>query len=360
MSEQAVVFPLRSNAKSLVAGGPVDSVRRKIKYASLFYETVLLEAGVLRLQAGLSGHFSVVEPARQDCPPVWESAAARWKAQQQPFVASMGRETIPGLPAPSTYEVVPWSEPVIAWTATFEPFGRELPAGVNWIEFAPGPRQLSAALDWLSRVWSSDDRRNRVLAGAVAAPRVRDLIIRNTNYDLAAAYNEGFAAAVDPLHAQVVNRRFQDDVIWKAQGFALPISLPQVADLGWDEIVRIRANRQVSRFRDMLRDVEAEVAGRSPSEGLEAAVRRVYSRGLGAAIGEVEGIGGPAGRTIQGLVFGIAGGLATMGIGGIGALAAGPAAGAVLGGVFDVRKMLKRKKSAGWATVHQQITGVGT
>src|ERR1700689_4542742 len=132
MSEQAVVFPLRSNAKSLVAGGPVDSVRRKIKYASLFYETVLLEAGVLRLQAGLSGHFSVVEPARQDCPPVWESAAARWKAQQQPFVASMGRETIPGLPAPSTYEVVPWSEPVIAWTATFEPFGRELPAGVNW------------------------------------------------------------------------------------------------------------------------------------------------------------------------------------------------------------------------------------
>jgi hypothetical protein len=356
MSEQVVVFPLRSNAKSLVAGAPVDSVRRKIKYASLFYETILLESGVLRLQAGPGGNFSVVESARLDTPLVWESAAGRRRAQQRPFVISMGREIVPGVPAPSMSPVLR-SDSVIAWTATFEPFNWELPSAANWIEFAAGPRRLPTDLDRISRAWISADRRSNVLADVVPDRRVRELIIDNANYDLAAAYGEGFGAAIDPLHAQVVNRRFQDDVTWKAQGFALPISLPQVGGLTWDDIVRIRANRQIARFRDMLRHVEAEVAERSPAEGLEAAVRRVYSRELGAAIGDVEGVGGPTARVLQIIVFGTAGGLATMGFSGLGGIAAGAVVAAAAGGVFDVRKVLRRRRSSGWGTVHQQITG---
>jgi hypothetical protein len=47
MTSQTLVFPLRSNAHSLVRGAPVASVRRKLKTASLLYENVILESGVL-------------------------------------------------------------------------------------------------------------------------------------------------------------------------------------------------------------------------------------------------------------------------------------------------------------------------
>lgn len=70
----------------------------------------------------------------------------------------------------------------------------------------------------------------------------------------------------------------------------------------------------------MMSDIEAEVAQRAPSEGLEAAVRRVYDRELAKAVGDVEGVAAPLGRAVQIVAFGFAGGLATMGIVGLGGL----------------------------------------
>jgi hypothetical protein len=76
-----LVFPLRSNGKSLLAGAPVNSVRGRIKYASLFYDRVLLEGGVHSLQAGPNGFFSAVHPADPSFPPHWQTPAERRQAE---------------------------------------------------------------------------------------------------------------------------------------------------------------------------------------------------------------------------------------------------------------------------------------
>jgi hypothetical protein len=56
--ESILVVPLRSNASTLLTGAPVVSVRRRLKFASLFYDRLFIESGVLRLQAGPDGRFN--------------------------------------------------------------------------------------------------------------------------------------------------------------------------------------------------------------------------------------------------------------------------------------------------------------
>lgn len=249
------------------------------------------------------------------------------------------------------------SDPGIAWESTFEPFAWEIPSAVNWIRFTPAlsAKALPRPVQALADSWSRADQRNDALQSAVPIDTIRNVIIENANRDVAAATVGGIAAAVDSTHAQVLARRFQDEVGWQTEGYALPIVLPQVASLPWDAIIEIRKDPNIARFRALLREVESEVAQRAPTEGLRRAVDRIYMRELGRAVGRVESVMPPAMRAFQVVVFGLGGGLTTMGIAGFGGLAAGTALGAVAGGVFDVRKVLKRRTSAGWATVHQQI-----
>jgi hypothetical protein len=161
------------------------------------------------------------------------------------------------------------------------------------------------------------------------------------------------------MHSQVVTRRFQDEAGWRTEGYALPIVLPQVAGLPWDAIVEIRRDPNIARFRAMLREVEDEVAERAPAEGLRRAVDRVYMRVLGEAAGRMEGMTAPVLRALQVLVFGFGGGLVTQGLAGVRSIAAGAAVGTGGGFIFDLRRVLRRKNSYGWVTVHQKITGGG-
>jgi hypothetical protein len=361
VSESTLVFPLRSNGKSLIAGAGVNSVRTRIKYASLFYERILLEGGVHSLMAGPNGFFSSVFPADPSFPPHWQTTAERRRAQARQIVVTMGREPLGGGP-PIAAGTVVHSDPGIAWESTFEPFAWEMPSAVNWIEFTPALRadQLPPAVSALANEWSRTDQRNGALQTVEPVARIRNVLIENANRDVARATLEGVAAAVDSTHAQVVTRRFQDEYGWRTEGYALPIILPNVANLPWEHIVQIRHDRNVTRFRAMLHEVEAEVAQRAPTEGLTSAVQRVYMRRLGEAAGRIEGLTGPALRAALVAVFGYGGGMATQGVAGARGIAAGALAAASAGSVFDVRKVLKRRRAYGWITVHQKITGSGT
>ena len=94
--ESTLLVPLRSNANTLLAGAPVAAFRRRLKYASIFYDRLLLEGGVLRLNAGPTLSFSAVEPFNEQDPPRWQTAAARHAAEQAPFQLAVGREDTPG------------------------------------------------------------------------------------------------------------------------------------------------------------------------------------------------------------------------------------------------------------------------
>jgi hypothetical protein len=357
-----LIFPLRSNGKSLLAGAPVNSVRGRIKYASLFYDRIVLEAGVHSLAAGPNGFFSSVHPADPNFPPHWQTPAERRQAEARQIVVTVGRQPPAGGGAVIAPGVAVHSDPGIAWESTFEPFTWEMPSAVDWITFtaARSAAALPTAVQELADTWSRADQRNGALESVEPIDRIRNVIIENANRDLAAATVGGIAAAVDSTHAQVVTRRFQDEEGWRTEGYALPIVLPRVASLPWEAIVDIRRDPNILRFRAKLREVETEVGQRAPTEGLRSAVDRVYIRELGRAAGRVEGVMPPVLRASQVVVFGFGGGLVTQGLAGLPGIAAGAAAGAVAGSILEVRKVLKRKRSSGWLTVHQKITEAGT
>jgi hypothetical protein len=76
-SESVLVVPLRSNASTLLAGAPIAAVRRRLKFASLFYDRLFLETGIFRVNAGPHGSSSFIVPPTEGDPPRWQTPAER-------------------------------------------------------------------------------------------------------------------------------------------------------------------------------------------------------------------------------------------------------------------------------------------
>ena len=127
-SESVLYVPLRSNAKTLITGAPIAVIRRRLKYASVFYDRLILESGILKMHAGAGGSWSVVSQPTEQKPTRWQTPRQRHTAEQSPFQVSIGRESIPGVRA-QTMQPMLTSDSAISWVATLHPFADELPPG---------------------------------------------------------------------------------------------------------------------------------------------------------------------------------------------------------------------------------------
>lgn len=92
-TESAMYAPLPSNAKTLVTGQLIAVLRRRLKYASVFHDELILQSGILRVQAGAHGSSSFISPASPADPPRWQTPRDRHLAEQSPFQISVGRES---------------------------------------------------------------------------------------------------------------------------------------------------------------------------------------------------------------------------------------------------------------------------
>jgi len=352
-NESALYVPLRSNAKTLVTGKPILALRRRLKYASVFHDRLLLETGVLRLQAGEGGSSSFVEPTTADRPAHWQTPRQRQLAQQSPFQISIGREITPGVPAQMMHPMMS-SDSAISWTATLEPFAAELPVGADWIHFGnfapPGPD-----VDRVSRNWTWADEHNTQLNEAIPGRFVRSVVIKNANNDLALGTAAGCAVTSDGLHAQVVAQRFGEAAGWKFQGYAIPFLFPQIGDWSWEQIADLRREPNMSRFRATLREIEAEAFAEAALGDLEAAVHHAYERHSAAAVPELTSFGKAAGTIVAGYVISCGSGLVTFGLKGLAADLASAAVGAVPGAFMGIREVSRQRRSRGWVNVRNKI-----
>ena len=353
-NESVIVVPLRSNASTLLAGAPIAALRRRLKFASLFFDRLLLETGIFRVHAGPSGASSFIVPPTEHDPPRWQTPAERHAGTGVPFSVAIGED---GAPA-ATLRTVISSEASISWAATLHPFADELPPGTDWVHFV---RSLNpeGEVKQLAQRWTRDDERNRSLERAIPVKFVRDTVINSANRDLVLGVAAGCAVTADRLHSQVVAQRFNDDETWKLHGYAVPILFPWVGDLPWEAISDLRRDKNMGRFRAELRQVEEVATAEAAGGDIETAARHVYDRHLADALGRLEGMGGAiAHRALTGFVIGSVAGDATSGI--IGPLA--PIAGAALGSasttIIDVRDMIRQRRSRGWLAVHQRIVGL--
>jgi hypothetical protein len=356
--ESTLLVPLRSNASTLLTGRPIAAMRRRLKFASVYHDRLLLEAGILTVQVGPSGGSTWLTMPTEQQTVRWQTPRARHLAEQRRFQLAMGRETTPGVPAETMSAFID-SETSICWVATLDPFGDELPPGADWVDFVRSPNSLPGEVGRLATRWRWADERNPALERAMPVRFVRDTVIGNANHDLAGAASDGYVVTIDPVHAQVVAQRFRDDDGWRLRGYVVPIVIPQVGDLPWETIANLRRDKHMERFRAVLREVENEAAAEAAGGDIESAAHHAYERHLADATGKLEGIGGPARRAVFGFVTAGAGALAAVGIPGPGGMLTGAAIGIVPGVILDVRQTIRRRRSYGWVGLYQKITGNG-
>jgi len=107
--------------------------------------------------------------------------------------------------------------------------------------------------------------------------------------------------------------RFAGDATVKGQGFSLPILVPRVGTLGWDDVAAIRRMSAIDRLRKVLREIEEEAFEVAHSGGdLEQAVRRAYDQKVREIIEDTEGVRSIAGHGLAEVLVGVAMGYATM------------------------------------------------
>lgn len=351
--ESCLIVPLRSNAHALLTGASVTAMRRRLKYASLLYETVLLEAGVFRFHAGPGGSFGAVEHGNAGGAARWQTPAQRGADQASSFQLNVGAETSPGVPAAVTRPVLV-SENTVAWQATLEPFAAEFPAGAGWFGFVRTSDPAGEAAR-VMREWVQADQRNPALTAAVPERFVRGAVIGNANRDLAIAAANGMAVAADPLHMQVLAQRFSDDRGWRLAGYSVRVVYPQVGDLPWEAIAGLRREPDIARFRSVLHEVERETAAKAAAGDVEAAANHAYQRHLADASGRLDGIGAAVRKTLAGIVIGGGLGTATMPIAGPLGVVVSTGAGGVVSAVTNVRDMSRQRRARGWVSVHHKI-----
>jgi hypothetical protein len=356
-AKSALYVPLRSNAKSLVTGAPIAALRRRLKYGSLFHDSLILESGILRMNAGGGGSSSWINQPSEHEQPRWETPRQRHQAEQSPFQLSIGKETTPGVPAAEMQPVLA-SDSAIAWTATLLPFADELPAAVDWIQFGRFGKP-SRTVEQIAQRWIWADQRNARLESAIPGRFVRDAVIKNADNDLAVAMAAGCTMTMDGLHSQVIARRFGDEQGWQLRGYSIPILFPQIGDWSWKDIADLRGDKNIARFRAVLREVEAEAAEEAAGGDLEAAAHHAYERHLARAMPALTGLGSVARTTAVGFVIGGLTGFLTMGITGPGGPLAGAALGVIPGTAAGIRDVYRQHRSRGWMTVANLIRDNG-
>jgi hypothetical protein len=325
-------------------------MRKRLKYASLFYDSLLLESGIFRVQAGPTGSSSFIVPPTAEDPPRWQTAAERHAATGATFVVAVSPDGAPD----ATPRAVVSSEAAISWAATLHPFADELPPGTDWVHFVKS-RDPAGEAKQLARQWATADKCNRSLEREIPIRFVRDLIIDSANHDHGLAAMAGVAITSDRFHSQVIAQRFNDEQDWKIQGYAVPILFPQIGDWPWSAIADLRHDRNMAHFRAVLREVEEEAAVQAATGDVEDAAHRVYERHLADASGRLESVASSAQRTALEIVISGAIGAATLPIPAPWGLVVGTAVGAVPTTITNVRELIHQNKSKGWVAVHQRI-----
>jgi len=346
---------LASNAHALVSGGPVNSVRSRLKISSLLYDQVLVEAGQMTIQAGPQAASTWRHGHNPQSELKWQSPLARKRTQEASFSVSIARETTPGIPATGPYHQVLASQTSISWFPTLEPFQKELPADCDWIIFG-STNQLPPEFKNLADRWKRYDDRNGALTRLVSEHFVRSQLVEHISTDLAVGAAEGWDVSVDRLHGRVISARFANDAAVDIRGIALPILVPRVGHLGWDDIADIRRLKEMERLRAVLREVEIEAFEISNGGGdLEQAVRRAYDRKLRDAVKNVEGVRSAVGHGLVEFIVGTGTGYATLGLA-FAAPLVGAAAGATVMGGLQVRKIIRARRERGWVGVMGRIS----
>jgi hypothetical protein len=354
----AVFFPLASNAQSLLSGSAIKTVRSRLKLASLLFDHVLLEAGEMIIQAGPTGASAFRVPVGTKRRTAWQSTRVRGLAQSQPFTLSMAPESSPGVTSGPFHQMV-HSQTSICWQPTLEPFAAEFSEDCDWIQFGH-PGALPEPFERLKTQWERRDDGNETLNSLIPERFVRSTLIKHVSADLAIGAAAGWDISVDRFHGRVLGARFSKDDMLRPHSFALPVLVPHVTNLPWEEVARIRRLKAIERLREVLREVETEAfEGAKTASDLEPALRAAYENKIRKVSGEVEKLSSVGPYMLTELLVGAAAGYSTTALAMAGPVV-GAAAGASIMGGLHIRKMVRNRRERAWLGVMDHIVNAAS
>lgn len=350
---RSVYFPLASNAHSLLAGRPLESVRRRLKMASLLHEELFLESGSLQIQAGEKGAVVFGNPSSGDSSE-WQTPAQRGALQSSEFLLTLRpTSTSVNLDQPVTLR----SSSAIAWSPTFEPFRREFTSDTSWIQigrFTPATDEERSQ----GRSWRRRDDSNPAIARRLPDSLVRDQVLSNIEKDLLVAAARGVNISIDPLHSAVLSSRLIDPRL-EAKGFALPFIAPRAGGMSWKDIAQVRAHKSIALLRAVLSDIERESLDQINALGeLPDSVARAYRARIERYALDTPSIGSAVGYGVAEMAVGRAIGFATAGIGWAGILIGAIPGAAVTAADAIAATRARRKRD--WISALQAIARPGS
>lgn len=354
--ESSILFPVRSNARSLITGSGIASVRRRLRVASILYDRVALEEGIVDVHAGPTGSMSFWSPAPPGGgPPRWDTPRDRAARQKSDFSLSVGVEETPGVQAPTMRPVIE-SETTVSWNATLEPFFDEIAKSCDWFVSGRTDDPQGEAATALRRR-NERDERNEALERVIPERFARNLLIANANRDLLLGAANRMPISQDALHSQVVSARLADpDSTLRLVGFALPLLVPDVAELPWETIADLRKDRGLQRFRRELHDVETAVHEVVMSGGDAEAAVNTELRQRVTALGEGPKLASTLAMTALGSFVGAGASLATAGISGPIATVAGGGLGAATElALLTGPQLYRQRRSRRWVATLTRI-----
>jgi hypothetical protein len=352
---KTIYFPLASNAKALLAGASVATVRTRMKLASLLYDAVLLQSGSMHIQAGPAGASSMHHSdPNSEATRAWQTTAQRHAAVGAQLVVLIGGEAEPGQPSQTRNTMIS-SKTTIQWEPTFHPFAKELPPEArNWVDYV-SVKPLGREANRVKDDWISRDKHNGVLQGAIPVDLVRSRVIDHANTDFAYAAFGNVSVSADALHMEVMRTRLDERAGWSMRGFALPILVPAVKELSWDAIVDLRKDKNIARLRSALTELESQtLVDVQQGADVEDALRRIYQRKLRDDLGAADRLGPAVARVVGAFVVGVTASVATLGLAGPAALALGGGASALTAG-GDIVRLRRTRRSQSWIQALERV-----
>lgn len=328
-----VFFPLRSNASALLQGAPVRSVTDRLKFASLLYEDVMVESGCLMVFVGRES--TVILPLVRSAPhnSNWQTPRERASSRGSQIILTHTEEEIRRESSPA----------IVAWQPTFEPLRPKLPASTaSWLHFVESdpPHKASLTEVYRGSKWWDEDVEGE-LQRKLPDDYVRWVIIKHAKADWASAVNQDAAISMDLLHSLVIESGIAvEERRADAGALVLPILLPHVTSLPWDELSDLRKHSAIADLRQTWQEIGLEVLERSQAEGgpVDTRVHEVYEGRLLRANERVDSIKGQLVTTIVGFVVGE--------IAGLGATAAAGVPVPLVGGIVGAAASWKVERLA--------------
>lgn len=345
--QKSLLVPLRSNAHSLVAGPGVSAMRHRLKFASLVYDHIYLEQGRLRVTVGPTGSMEARIPDDPDVD--FQSSHQRSTKRAPKFVLNIGFDD-----EPESMRTVIHSDATYRWDATLAPFARELPGGTDWVHW--GSTSLAGEGKRLAAEWTRKDMESPALVRKWPDHIVRSALVKHVNHDLVVGAFSGLAISQDPLHRAVYESRYRLDSSWKPDGFVLPIVLPSVSGLSWQDIASLREHRGMIAFRRTLDEVEAEALREASDGDLESAAHHAFERFVASeAVAGKNSLSTLAKTHTAGLLFGgLTGALTLDWVGSIG-FAGAVVVGQVPGFAEDVVRLRRMRRKPSWVSAYQAV-----